>query len=47
VGEAEAAAAVGDSKALYRCVKELSGQRLPIKDDAGHTLKTHEEQAAR
>jgi len=46
--EAEAAAKVGDSKTLYRIVKDLSGYerklRMPIKEDNGKTLSTHEEQ---
>jgi len=46
--EAEAAALVGDSKTLYHTVKDLSGvdgkSGMPIKDDNGKTLSTHEEQ---
>ena len=37
-----------DSKTLYRIVKDLSGSDMksgmPIKDDKGTTLSTHEEQ---
>ena len=47
--EAEDAAMKGDSKELYRIVKDLtsSGPKkgMPIKDDFGKTLPTHEEQA--
>jgi len=46
--EAESAAVIGDSKTLYRIVKDLSGSDrksgMPIKDDQGKTLSTHEEQ---
>ena len=46
--EAESAATIGDSKTLYRIVKDLSGadrkSGCPIKDDNGTTLSTHEEQ---
>jgi hypothetical protein len=48
--EAERAAERGDSKTLYKITKELTGgmtQKLPIRDAAGNTLRTHEEQAAR
>ena len=48
--EAETAAGRGDSKTLYRIVKELSGkatQKLPINDANGKPLKTQEEQANR
>jgi len=48
-GEAETAAQTGDSKTLYRLVKELSSPEwktgLPIKDDMGKKLSTHEVQA--
>jgi len=46
--EVEAAALVGDFMTLYRIVKDLSGierkSGMPIKDDNGKTLSTHEEQ---
>jgi len=46
--EAEAAAKIGNSKALYRILKELSGSasrsQAPVKDDNGKTLSTHDEQ---
>jgi hypothetical protein len=48
--EAEEAAKRGDSKTLYRITKEITGkvaQRVPIRDDKGNTLRTHDEQAAR
>ena len=50
VAEADTAAKQGDSKTLYRIVKELSGktmQKLPINDANGKPLKSHEEQAKR
>jgi len=50
LAEAETAAGRGDSKTLYRVVKELSGkatQKLPINDADGKPLKTQEEQAKR
>ena len=50
VAEADTAARQGDSKTLYRIVKELSGktmQKLPINDANGKPLKSHEEQAKR
>jgi hypothetical protein len=48
--EAENAAKRGDSKTLYKITKEITGKmihRVPIRDDQGSTLRTHEEQAAR
>jgi len=46
--EAEAAAKIGNSKALCRIVTELSGSasrsRAPIKDDNRKTISTHDEQ---
>ena len=50
VAEADTAAKQGDSKTLYRIVKELSGktmQKLPINDANGKPLKSHEERAKR
>ena len=50
LGEAEEAAGKGDSKTLYKIVKELSGkvtQRVPIRDANGNSLRTHEEQTRR
>ena len=50
LSEAELAAMTGDSKTLYRIVKDLSGssQRiLPIKMANGEASRTHEERSAR
>ena len=50
VTEAETAAGRGDSKTLYRIVKELSGkttQKLPINDADGKPVKSFAEQAER
>ena len=50
LSEAELAAMTGDSKKLYRIVRDLSGssQRiLPIKMANGEASKTHEERSAR
>jgi hypothetical protein len=50
LADAEEAAGKGDSKTLYRIVKDLSGKtgpKVPIVDTAGRPLKSQEEQAKR